>query len=107
MASTWDMMFSSRVLLPPLPHLRGRVGVGALSAMGFAERAPTRLASLGTLPRKREREELHRRRGDAAIDHDGLPGHEARCIGAQIGYRAGDFVGLADPPQRRGGAAAL
>ena len=25
--------------------------------MGFAERAPTRLALLGTLPRKREREE--------------------------------------------------
>jgi hypothetical protein len=33
------------------------VGVGALSAIGFAERAPTRLALLGTLPRKREREE--------------------------------------------------
>jgi hypothetical protein len=41
---------------PPLPRLRGRVGAGALSAMGFAERAPTRLALLGTLPREaRER----------------------------------------------------
>ena len=30
--------------------------MGALSAAGFAERAPTRLALLGTLPRKRERE---------------------------------------------------
>ena len=29
---------------------------GTRSAMGFAERAPTRLALLGTLPRKRERE---------------------------------------------------
>ena len=41
----------------PLPRLRGRVGVGALSASGLVESAPTRLASLGTLPRKREREE--------------------------------------------------
>jgi len=41
----------------PLSRLRGgRVGVGALSALGFAERTPTRLALLGTLPRKRERE---------------------------------------------------
>ncbi len=40
----------------PVSRLRGRAGVGALSAMGFAERAPTRLALLGTLPRKRERE---------------------------------------------------
>jgi hypothetical protein len=51
----------------PLPRLRGRAGVGALSTLGFAERAPTRLAEfiigrrfaptrwLGTLPRKRER----------------------------------------------------
>ena len=39
--------------------LRGRVGVGALAALGFAERAPTRLALLGTLPRKREREESY------------------------------------------------
>jgi hypothetical protein len=38
-----------------LSRLRGRVG-GALSALGLAERAPTRLALLGTLPRKRERE---------------------------------------------------
>jgi hypothetical protein len=44
---------------PPLPLLRGRVGVGALAALGFAERAPTRLALLGTLPRKREREESY------------------------------------------------
>jgi len=42
---------------PPLPRLRGRVGVGVLSASGLAEAAPTRLALLGTLPRKREREE--------------------------------------------------
>src|SRR5450432_546339 len=49
----------------------------------------------------------HRRRGDAAVDHDGLAGHEARGIGAEIGHRTGDFVGFADPPQRRGGAAAL
>jgi hypothetical protein len=33
--------------------------VGALAALGFAERAPTRLALLGTLPRKREREESY------------------------------------------------
>jgi hypothetical protein len=31
--------------------------VGALSASGLVERAPTRLALLGTLPGKREREE--------------------------------------------------
>jgi hypothetical protein len=30
--------------------------VGARAALGLAERAPTRLALLGTLPRKRERE---------------------------------------------------
>jgi hypothetical protein len=41
----------------PLSRLRGRAGVGALSAAGLLERAPTRLALLGTLPRKREREE--------------------------------------------------
>ena len=47
----------------------GRVGVEALAALGLAERAPTRLAEfiigrrfaptrwLGTLPRKRERED--------------------------------------------------
>jgi hypothetical protein len=44
---------------PPLPRLRGRVGVGALSAWESAEAAPTRLALLGTLPRKREREETY------------------------------------------------
>jgi hypothetical protein len=42
-----------------LSRLRGRVGVGALSALGLAERAPTRLALLGTLPRKREREKIY------------------------------------------------
>jgi hypothetical protein len=31
--------------------------VGARAAMGLAERTPTRLALLGTLPRKRERED--------------------------------------------------
>ena len=31
--------------------------MGVLSASGLAEAAPTRLALLGTLPRKREREE--------------------------------------------------
>jgi hypothetical protein len=36
----------------------GRIGVGALPATGFVERAPTRLALLGTLPRKRERVEV-------------------------------------------------
>src|SRR5713226_2059970 len=40
----------------PLSRLLGRVGVGALSAVGFAEAAPPRLALLGALPRKRERE---------------------------------------------------
>jgi hypothetical protein len=35
--------------------------VGALSATDFAERTPTRLALLGTLPRKRERERAQRR----------------------------------------------
>jgi len=34
----------------------------------------------------RGRRKLHRRGGHAAIDHDGLPGHEARGIGAEIGY---------------------
>jgi hypothetical protein len=48
-----------------------------------------------------------RRRGHAAVDHNGLAGHEARGIGAEIGDGAGDFVGFADPPQRRGGAATL
>ena len=44
--------------------------MGALSAIGFVERAPTRLALLGTLPRKRERE-----------------GHTAGLIGAsRISY---------------------
>ena len=33
--------------------------MGALAALGLAERAPTRLALLGTLPRKREREESY------------------------------------------------
>jgi hypothetical protein len=63
----------------PLPRLRGRIGVEALSALEFAERAPTRLALLGTLHRKREREEetlalvdLHRRGRHPAVDHDGL-----------------------------------
>jgi hypothetical protein len=37
--------------------------VGALSALGFAERAPTGLALLGTLPRKREMEEKSHRGG--------------------------------------------
>src|SRR5947207_2350368 len=37
----------------PSPALAG----GVLSASGLAEAAPTRLALLGTLPRKREREE--------------------------------------------------
>lgn len=41
--------------------------VGALSAMGLAERTPTRLASLGTLPRKREREESGRGKKKAAL----------------------------------------
>ena len=50
---------------------------------------------------------LHRRRRHAAVDHDGLAGHEGRGIGGEIGYRAGDFVGFADAAQRRGGAAAL
>ncbi len=40
---------------PPLP-LAGE-GWGGGAASGLAEIAPTRLASLGTLPRKREREE--------------------------------------------------
>jgi len=44
--------------------LRGRVGVGALATTGFAEAAPTRLALLGTLPRKRERERTSRSRID-------------------------------------------
>ena len=39
----------------PLP-LAGEGWGGGLSAMGYAEAAPTRLALLGTLPRKRERE---------------------------------------------------
>jgi hypothetical protein len=39
----------------PLPRLRGRVGVGALSASHHVERAPTRRASRVDLPRKRER----------------------------------------------------
>jgi hypothetical protein len=40
-----------------LSRLRGGAGVGALSAREYVEAAPTRLALLGTLPRKREREE--------------------------------------------------
>ena len=48
-----------------------------------------------------------RRRRHAAVDHDGLAGHEGRGVGAEIGHRAGDLVGLADPAQRRGGAAAF
>ena len=52
-------------------------------------------------------EALHRRCRHAAVDHDGLAGHEGRGVGAEIGHGAGDFVGLADPAQRRGGAAAL
>src|SRR6516165_5326993 len=50
---------------------------------------------------------LHRSRRDAAVDHDSLPGHEARSIRAEIRDSAGNLVGLADAPQRRGGAAAL
>src|SRR5258708_39770013 len=63
---------------PPLPRLRGRAGVGALAAAGLAERAPTRLALLGTLPRKSGRGKLRRRRRHAAVDHNRLAGHEAR-----------------------------
>src|SRR5579871_6559846 len=48
---------------------------------------------------------LHRCGGHAAVDHDGLPGHEGRGIRGEISHRARDLVGLADPPQRRGGAA--
>jgi hypothetical protein len=36
---------------------RGGGSLGALSALGLAERAPTRLALLGTLPRKRRKRE--------------------------------------------------
>ena len=50
---------------------------------------------------------LHRRRGHAAVDHDGLAGHEARCIRAEIGHGTCDLVGFADAAQRRGGAAVL
>src|ERR1700732_589098 len=42
---------------------------------------------------------LRPRRGHAAVNHDGLPGHETRRIGAEIGDRAGDFVGFADTAQ--------
>ena len=38
--------------------------MGALATTGFAEAAPTRLALLGTLPRKRERERTSRSRID-------------------------------------------
>src|SRR5438552_3666304 len=50
---------------------------------------------------------LRRRRRDAAVDDDGLAGHEGRGVGGEIGDRAGDFVGLTDPAQRRRGGAAL
>jgi len=54
--------------------------VGVLSASGFAERAPTRLALLGTLPRKRERvrteHRLFARHSVRGSDNAGcLPGH--------------------------------
>jgi hypothetical protein len=51
---------STSTLRPLSRPLRGRVGVEALSAAGLAEATPTRLALLGTLPRKREREEKRR-----------------------------------------------
>jgi hypothetical protein len=51
-------LLSQRRATCPLSRLRGRAGVGVLSAMEFAEAAPTRLALLGTLPRKRERVEF-------------------------------------------------
>src|SRR5277367_5190837 len=51
--------------------------------------------------------ELHPRGGHTAVDHDGLPGHEARGVRTEIGDGTGDFIRFADPAQRRGGAAAL
>ncbi len=50
-------------------------------------------------PRTRDDDRSTDRR--AAVDHDGLPGHEgARACGEEHGG-AGDFVGFADPQQRR------
>src|SRR5258708_37929649 len=45
----------------------------------------------------REQNDLHRCGRHAAVDDDGLAGHEARGIGAEIGDRASDLVGFADP----------
>ncbi len=57
------------------------------------------------LPQGERGRKLRRRGRHAAVDHDGLAGHEARGIRAEISDRTGDLIGLADPPQRRGGAA--
>src|SRR5262249_8279010 len=72
----------------------------------FAERSPSPQPS----PRKsgeREKKDLYRRGRDAAVDDDGLAGHEGRSVGGEIGRGAGDLVRFADPPQRRGRAAML
>src|ERR1041385_2314325 len=70
----------------------------------------TRLASDDAshpLPQGERVRKLHRRGGDAAVDDDGLAGHEARGVGGEVGDGAGDLVGFADAAQGRGGAAAL
>jgi len=92
------------------PILRGLSVLGSASASSFLSRAQRGMGpgvrrddGLRELRRKK----LRRRRRHAAVDHDGLAGHEARGIGAEIGHGAGDFVGFADAAQGRGGAAVL
>src|ERR1700738_4878428 len=66
-------LFAGRLRFFPLSRLRGRAGGGVsqparskgwkarkTAAVSLVDRAPTRLAALGTLPRKREREEIAR-----------------------------------------------
>src|SRR6185369_822056 len=71
-----------------------------------ASRRPTsELRSSRTPPGEGKRS--RRRSRDAAVDHDGLAGHEGGGVGRQIGHRAGDFFGFADAAQRRTRRAAL
>ena len=41
---------------------------------------------------------LNRSGSHAAVDHYGLPSHEARGIRAEKGHGTCDLIGLADPP---------
>src|SRR6266404_8263500 len=133
MASTKDMMVFLALLLERIGLTQGkRIGDGSsishrrpglepgpiTTAVHFAKSVCHRISTesatrygsrlkAGTTCGGSYGEESSRSRGRAAVDHDRLAGHEGRGVGGEIGYRAGDLVGFADPAQRRGGGAVL